>query len=61
MRMLGLFVHVLFSSIHSYAQYDNVVIVAYADFNLLMETLQFPTNQMRNEDIYNRLDEFQKI
>lgn len=62
MRMLGLLLCILFSSIHSYAQYDNVCDAAYADFNLLMETfLQFPTNQMRNEDIYNRLDELQNI
>lgn len=49
-------------SIKSYAQYNNVCDAAYADFNHLMEAfLQLPTDQMRNEKIYNQLEELQSI
>jgi len=52
----------LFSSANSYAQYNNVCDVAYSDFNNLIEAfLQLPTEQIRNEEIYNRLDELQNI
>lgn len=48
--------------INSYAQYDNISDVAYSDFNNLMETfLEFPTEQSRNEEIYNLLEELQDI
>ena len=52
----------LFSSANSFAQYNNVCDVAYTDFNNLIEAfLQLPTEQIRNEEIYNRLDELQNI
>lgn len=52
----------IFSSANSFAQYNNVCDVAYTDFNNLIEAfLQLPTEQIRNEEIYNRLDELQNI
>ena len=52
----------LFSSANSFAQYNNVCDVAYTDFNNLIEAfLQLPTEQIRNAEIYNRLDELQSI
>lgn len=53
---------ILFYSANSFAQYNNVYDAACADFNRLVEVfLQLPTNQARNEEIYNRLDELQNI
>ena len=46
----------------SFAQYNNVCDAAYTDFNNLIKAfLQHPTEQTRNEEIYNHLDELQNI
>lgn len=51
---------ILFCSPDSYAQYDNICDLAYADFNNLINAfLQLPTEKTRNEEIYNRLNELQ--
>lgn len=61
MRVLCLLLYILFT-VNSYAQYNNVYDAACADFNRLLEVfLQLPTNQARNEEIYNRLDELENI
>lgn len=52
----------LFCSAKSFAQYNNICDAAYADFNNLIEAfLQLPTEQTRNEKIYNCLDELQNV
>ena len=52
----------LFCSMKSFAQYNNVCDAAYTDFNNLIKAfLQHPTEQTRNEEIYNHLDELQNI
>lgn len=62
MKKILFFLCILFFSIKSYAQYDNVCDAACVDFNNLMEAfLQLPTEQMRNEKIYNQLEELQNI
>ena len=62
MRNILFLLCLLFCSAKSFGQYNNVYNTAYADFNNLIEAfLQLPTEQIRNEEIYNRLDELQKI
>lgn len=52
----------LLGTIKGYSQYDNICDAAYADFDNLIELfLQFPTEQTRNEEIYNHLEELQNI
>lgn len=52
----------LFFAGNSYAQYNSVFDAVYASFNNLMEAfLQLPTEQVRNEEIYNRLEELQNV
>lgn len=53
---------IMLLSVKSSAQYNNVCDAAYADFNNLIEAfVQLPTEQFRNEEIYNCLDELQNI
>lgn len=49
-----------FCTTNSFAQYNNVCDAAYTAFNYLIEAfLESPTDRIRNEEIYNHLDELQ--
>lgn len=53
---------ILLGTMKGYSQYDNIYDAAHADFNNLIELfLQHPTEQTRNEEIYNYLEELQNI
>lgn len=60
MRAVFFIFCMLLGSIKGYSQYNNICDAAYADFNNLVELfLELPTEQVRNEKIYNLLDELQ--
>lgn len=62
MRSFLISLCILFCSANSFAQHNNICDAAYADFKSLIDAfLQLPTEQIRNELIYNRLDELQNI
>lgn len=62
MRTVFFIICMLLGTIKGYSQYDNICDAAYADFDNLIELfLQVPTEQTRNEEIYNHLEELQNI